>query len=715
MGDRKRTKEELVSELAGMRERVADLKRSLALRDEAEKALKEGEARYRAMFASAKNGVIVYGPVDNGEDFIFKDLNIAAERIGRVGRDEIIGKRISEVFSDKSEYSGLVAAFQRVYGTGRPEHLPSVRYKTLYGEGWRDIFIRKLPTGDLVVTYEDITERAVAEEALKESRGVLYTVLNSIDAAVYVADMISHEVLFVNEFMKGIFGDITGQICWKAIQRDQAGPCPFCTNFMLLTPKGEPAGPVTWEYYNPRAGDWIECHDRAIRWLDGRIVRIEVATNINERKRVEEALSMARDELEHRVEERTAELQGTYDALAENERLYRNLFENASIGMFQSRLDGSGFLRINKSYATMLGYASPEEVMAIVTDTATQIHTDPQNRQDLLAALERDEWYYHEQPYFRKDGSIMIGKLAVRKVVNPDDGAPAYLEGIVEDITERKKAEKALRESEKQYRALIENAPFPAIVSSPEDDRILYANQRASELFRVSPGDTADGPLITDYYDNPGEREVLVGQLEESGFARDWQVCFRNGAGEKIWTLLSTTYTEFSGQKAVFTSLNDITDRMRSEEDLRSKSLKLEEMNIALKVLLEQREKDKSEMEERMFSNVKQLVLPYIEKLKERKMSSEQAVYVDVLESNLMAILEPFTQRLLYTHQSLTPMEIKVANLIRDGKTIKEIASIFGVSEAAINRHRQQIRNRLGLTKKKINLQTYLASMKQER
>jgi len=142
-------------------------------------------------------------------------------------------------------------------------------------------------------------------------------------------------------------------------------------------------------------------------------------------------------------------------ALAESEAMYRNLFENASIGMFQTTLEGR-FLRINKAFASMLGYESTEEVISTITDAATQIHADPRNRPELLAALERQNWFYAEQYYFRKGGSIMIGRLAVRKVMK-QDGTTAYLEGIVEDITERKRAEEALRKSERELRLKAQN------------------------------------------------------------------------------------------------------------------------------------------------------------------------------------------------------------------------------------------------------------------
>jgi PAS domain S-box-containing protein len=327
----------------------------------------------------------------------------------------------------------------------------------------------------------------------------------------------------------------------------------------------------------------LQCKDGSLKWttvswqpiydINGSILGHRSSIrDITDRKQTEEALREAHAQLELRVLERTAELQSAYNTLAANERLYRNLFENASIGMFQSRLDSRGFLRINKSYAAMLGYESPEEVMSTITDTATQIHVDPKNRDELLAGLEQNDWYYAEQPYLRKDGSLMVGKLAIRKVFNPD-GTPAYLEGIVEDITERKRAEEVLRESEKQYRDLMENAPFPAVISSPEDNRVLYVNQRAAELLKVSPADVIGRP-IEDYYDDPEERGLVLRQLERNGSVRDCQVCLKNADGKKIWVLLSANGTYYNNQKAVFVSINDITKRKLALDSLRESEVR---------------------------------------------------------------------------------------------------------------------------------------------
>ena len=94
-------------------------------------------------------------------------------------------------------------------------------------------------------------------------------------------------------------------------------------------------------------------------------------------------------------------------------------------------------------------------------------------------------------------------------------------------------------------------------------------------------------------------------------------------------------------------------------------------------------------------------------------MDDEQRTYLDVLETNLKNIISPFAKKLTSIHENFTPQEIRVADLIRDGKTVKEIALTFSVSETTINAHRQHIRNKLGLSNQKISLKTYLLSLAQ--
>ncbi len=149
-------------------------------------------------------------------------------------------------------------------------------------------------------TALDITERKQAEMKLRRSHQTFLTVLDGIDATVYVADMHSHEILFMNKHMIDTFGgDFTGRICYEAFRRESA-PCGHCTNERLLDADGHPTGVCVWETKNPLTDKWYINHDRAIQWLDGRMARLQIAFDVTlikemeqESKRIGEQLKQA--------------------------------------------------------------------------------------------------------------------------------------------------------------------------------------------------------------------------------------------------------------------------------------------------------------------------------------------------------------------------------------------------------------------------------------
>jgi len=145
--------------------------------------------------------------------------------------------------------------------------------------------------------------------------------------------------------------------------------------------------------------------------------------------------------------------------------------------------------------------------------------------------------------------------------------------------------------------------------------------------------------------------------------------------------------------------------------ELESQTTNLEELNVALKVLLKKREDDKKNLEENYIHNTKNLILPYIEKLKNANLTADQKFYIDIIEANIHEIVAPFARQLSSSYFNLTPTEIRVASLIKKDKTSKEIAETFNISESAIIYHRHNIRKKLGLNNKKINLKTYLQSL----
>ena len=164
--------------------------------------------------------------------------------------------------------------------------------------------------------------------------------------------------------------------------------------------------------------------------------------------------------------------------------------------------------------------------------------------------------------------------------------------------------------------------------------------------------------------------------------------------------------------------LRDITKRKLAEQELRKRELELdiknkglEEMNAALRVLLKRRDADKAEMEEKVLLNIQDLILPYLEKLGKGRLDAGQASLVHILKSNLKDIISPFARQLTTKYLKLTPTEIQVANLVKQGKTTKEIADLMNLSGKTIESHRKNIRKKIGIKNKKENLQTHLLNL----
>ena len=130
-------------------------------------ALRASEMRYRELFDHINSGVAVYEAVDNGRDFIFRDFNQAGQYIEKLQKEQVIGRSVSQVFPAIKEF-GLFIVFQQVWKTGKPRHLPVALYKDDRILGWRDNYVYKLPTGEIVAVYEDVTERKKSEEEIQK-------------------------------------------------------------------------------------------------------------------------------------------------------------------------------------------------------------------------------------------------------------------------------------------------------------------------------------------------------------------------------------------------------------------------------------------------------------------------------------------------------------------------------------------------------------------
>ncbi len=271
----------------------------ITARKQVEKALRESENSFSQLFESAP---IPMAYASEEEGYWGTTWNEAWYRNFGYPREQaedqdgtVIGLWVNpddrDRFVEMANRQNHVAGFETLLR----RHDGAIRNCSLFGR-----FIDKAGQRILMAVYLDITDRKEAEADLRKSHQTFLTVLDGIDATVYVADMHSHEILFMNKHMIDVFGgDLTGRKCHEAF-REETAPCDHCTNDRLLDASGRPTGVCVWETKNPLTGKWYINHDRAIQWLDGRMVKLQIASDITiikemeeEQNRIEEQLKQA--------------------------------------------------------------------------------------------------------------------------------------------------------------------------------------------------------------------------------------------------------------------------------------------------------------------------------------------------------------------------------------------------------------------------------------
>ncbi|MCJ7540522.1 MAG: PAS domain S-box protein, partial [Desulfobacterales bacterium] len=334
-----------------------------------------------------------------------------------------------------------------------------------------------------------------------------------------------------------------------------------------------------------------------------------------------------------------------------------------------------------------------------------------------------------EVVYDRLDG----GKNFYYNIVSPifDGNKILGIIGVLIDISNRKYAEEAIRESESKLNAML--ASIGDHISMLDKDlTILWANEIAEKIF----GNDIIGKKCYEVYHKRTEpcepypcitlRAFQDGKIHE----HDTQVLDKDGEKVFFHCTANVALRDKGGKPtSVIEISRDITEKIRAENALqkvkdglehqvkeRTKELEiqkgnLEETNIALQVLLDKRREDKKELEDNVLTNVKELIEPYFKKIRKTKLNDEQKAVLSIVESNLNEIISPFARKMSLKYLNLTPTEIHVANLIRQGINSKEISDIMSLSPRTIYNHRKNIRKKFGLESKKTNLRSHLLSI----
>jgi PAS domain S-box-containing protein len=678
--------------------RVVGTHNDISNQKQTESALKEGRQKLMAIFDQSPIAIGFFdgeGRIEMANKAYLKMFS--ASRVGEV--------KVSDLFKDlpvvaKERFAlieGRAAKVEFDLDTGTKEDSAVVGKA---GEYMRRLvaFISTLVIDSKTVGYTaqivDVTRRRLEEQEIIQERSKLLSVFENIGQIICVSDPSTHRILYANNSAKEVFGnDMFDKSCYDALFGRQT-PCSFCPDLAAL----KAANVYELESYRSNEDKFFRLEFHPIVWIDGRMVLLSIATDITLQKRTEHSLKRS-------------------------EANFSTFFNTVEDCLFV--LDGEGkIITVNDTVVRRLGY-TPEALVGRsfgVVHPADRAEDTTKTMQDILGGRASRCFI----PLVAKTGKLIPVETTVSRGTWNDQDAHFV---VSKDITE-------LQLSEEKFSRTFQSNATPMALTSYEDGRFVDVNEaflRATGYgYEEVIGKTSlDLSLFADPYD----RDAIRMTVRNEGSARNFEIGVRVKSGEIRHGLFSAEPFHIQDALYLITSINDVTEIKRLEQELRSHKVELErkvaertaelennrkelesrgrtleEVNIALKVLLKQIGEDKQDLERRFASNIKKLIFPYLEKVKNGRLDTRQSACLNIIEMNLNEIISPFLQSL--GQFNLTPREAQVATLIKDGKTSKEIAQIIGMAPSAVDTYRNKIRTKLGLSNKKINLQTYLQSIK---
>ena len=454
-----------------------------------EEKLRNSRKRYKAMFEGTIDAIAVYEAADNGNDFIFRNLNLAAEKIEKVRSEEILGKSVLEVLPAVKEF-GLFDVFQRVLKTGKDERFSQTIHKEGRITGWRVNHIFKLPSGEIVAIYKDITERKRAQELLTAEHNLLRTLIDNLPDSIYIKDTQSRFVISNVEIARRVGAKTPDELIGKTDNdfHPKELASKYYADEQQVIRSGRPLLNREEQVIDHTTGETMWNLTTKVPWRDshGEIVGIiGIGRNITDRKRAEEALQAANQQLraseqqlratnqqldaanqqlrasEQQLRAANQQLEASNQQLMANEKQLRQEREKA-----QKYLDVAATIMvviepdqkvtlINKKGCEILGYGEEEILGRNWFDNFTPQSVREQTRasfQQFMAGA-KELVKHNERPVLTKSKQERI--IAWHNAVLTDeDGNIVSLLASGTDITERKQAEEKLRDYQGQLKSL---------------------------------------------------------------------------------------------------------------------------------------------------------------------------------------------------------------------------------------------------------------------
>jgi len=603
----------------------------------------------------------------------------------------------------------------------------SIEYKSNYFDSSEDRKCVSIICQDITEQLKTQTALEESDKKLKESERKYRDIFENINEGVYLHDLDGNFIDINTHFAKNI-GYTKNEIKTKNARNlmPEKYKHEFDEYLKRIKINGYEKGvfQVTPKYGGTHLVEYI---NSLVQGEDGPVAVRGVARDVTEEFKARKALKQSQKELK------------------ESERKFRDIFDNINAYIYIHDLDGN-YIETNAYFINNMGYSESELKTKNIKDLVLERH-----RLEVDDYLKRIKANGYENAFLKvvtKDGRIRVIEYT-NSLIQGEDG-PIAIRGLARDITEQFQAQKALeeidkklRESERKYRDIFENIN-EYIYLHDMDGYFIDTNSHFRNNIGYSKSEFQNITLkdmIPEKY-KPGFDEYLK-RIKANGYekgllrivaknGRELLVEYKNSLVQGLECpvfvrgVARNITDEYEARKALKISEeklriahDELEKRVKERtkelkkvnEKLEEKTIGLEEANIALRVLLNRKDEAQKKAEEEMLSNIKELVMPLLTKIKLSRLSPPQITYLNLIESNLNNVMAPFAVKITSKFYQLTPAEIQIANLIREGKTTKEIAKLLNVAMSTIHTHRDSIRIKLGIKNKKWNLRAHLLNL----
>ena len=408
----------------------------------------------------------------------------------------------------------------------------------------------------------------------------------------------------------------------------------------------------------------------------------------------------------------------TEEALDNSQKQFSNMIKNVPGIIFQLLLKDDNTIAIPYISESVSNIGL--DPLKVTNNPIQMIQLiNPDERQSFFTSIMQsaknlEMWHWEGRMIISQIEKWYKGIAQPRCLVNKE----ILWDGLLIDITEQKKLQNILSESEEKYRLLIENVNEAIFVA--QDNMLKYVNPKTLKIFGYTE-DELKAKIFTSFIYEEDKHKVLKNHLKRINdeFVKNiYSFRVIDKAGNIKWVEINAVKIIWEEKNATLNFMRDITEKKYAEHtlhergrELEAKSRNLEDANTALRVLLQSVEQEKKDHEDKITLNIKENIIPIIERLRKCNLNTLQNNNLNLIESKLNDILSRFVHRLSARYINLTPMELQIAHLIRQNKNTKEIASLLNLSSKTIESHRKNLRNKLQLKGSKINLTTHLLSI----